>query len=80
MFQVNTMLNRSGTITANDGLRLQEVGDFGHENCLPPMKLIRSTDVHLTTDRQFFVVAVTCWQYLSITKLNYSNRYLNFSA
>jgi len=34
------------TITANV-LQLQEVGDFGDENCLPPLNLIRSTKLHL---------------------------------
>ena len=29
-------------MTAN-GLQLQEVGDFGEQNCLPPLNLIRST-------------------------------------
>src|SRR5690625_668923 len=33
-------------LTAN-GLQLQEVGDFGDENCLPPLNLIRSTKLHL---------------------------------
>src|SRR5690554_4795762 len=28
-------------------LQLQEVGDFGDENCLPPLNLIRSTKLHL---------------------------------
>ena len=32
-------------------LQLQEVGDFGDENCLPPLNLIRSTKLHLTTDK-----------------------------
>src|SRR5690606_16585478 len=27
--------------------QLQEVGDFGDENCLPPLNLIRSTKLHL---------------------------------
>jgi hypothetical protein len=31
-----------------DGLQLQEVGDFGDENCLPPLNLIRSTNDYLT--------------------------------
>ena len=33
-----------------DVLQLQEVGDFGDENCLPPLNLIRSTKLHLTTE------------------------------
>ena len=33
-----------------DVLQLQEVGDFGDENCLPEMNLIRSTKLHLTTE------------------------------
>jgi hypothetical protein len=31
-----------------DGLQLQEVGDFGDENCLPPLNLVRNTKLHLT--------------------------------
>jgi hypothetical protein len=31
-------------------LQLQEVGDFGDENCLRPLNLIRSTKLHLTTE------------------------------
>jgi len=31
-------------------LQLQEVGDFGSVNCLPPLNLIRSTNVQLTTE------------------------------
>jgi len=31
-------------------LQLQEVGDFGDENCLPPLNLIQSTKLHLTTE------------------------------
>jgi hypothetical protein len=33
----------------HNGLQLQEVGDFEALNCLPPLNLIRSTNVHLTT-------------------------------
>src|SRR5690606_38462624 len=36
-------------ISAN-GLQLQEVGDFGDENCLPPLNLIQSTKLHLATE------------------------------
>jgi len=35
---------------ARDVLQLQEVGDFGDENCLPPLNLIRSTKLDLTTE------------------------------
>src|SRR5690554_285829 len=35
---------------ATNGLQLQEVGDFGALNCLPPLNLIRSTKLHLTTE------------------------------
>jgi hypothetical protein len=38
-----------GRITYNV-LQLQEVGDFGDENCLPALNLIRSTKLHLTTE------------------------------
>ena len=31
-------------------LQLQEVGDFGDENYLPPLNLIRSTKLHLTNE------------------------------
>ncbi len=31
-------------------LQLQEVGDFGAENWLPPLNLIRCTKLHLTTE------------------------------
>jgi len=33
-----------------DVLQLQEVGDFEAPNCLPPLNLIRSTKLHLTTE------------------------------
>ena len=39
---------------ATNGLQLQEVGDFGDENCLPPQNLIRSTKLHLTTEPPIF--------------------------
>ena len=35
---------------AHNGLRLQEVGDFEALNYLPPMNLIRSTKLQLTTE------------------------------
>jgi|LSQX01.3.fsa_nt_gb hypothetical protein len=35
---------------AGNGLQLQEVGDFEAQNCLPPLNLIRSTKLHLTTE------------------------------
>ena len=41
---------RSSVTLAANGLQLQEVGDFGDENCLPPQNLIRSTELHLTTE------------------------------
>jgi hypothetical protein len=42
---------RVGRFTmGNNVLQLQEVGDFGDENCLPPLNLIRSTKFHLTTE------------------------------
>jgi len=33
-----------------NGLQLQEVGDFGDENCLSALNLIRSTKLYLTTE------------------------------
>ena len=36
------------------GMQLQEVGDFGDENCLPPLNLIRSTKLHLTNEPPIF--------------------------
>ena len=44
---------------AYNGLQLQEVGDFGDENCLPPQNLIRSSKLHLTTEPQIYVGAVS---------------------
>ena len=39
---------------AHNGLQLQEVGDFEALNCLPPLNLIRSTKLHLTTEPPIF--------------------------
>jgi hypothetical protein len=40
-----------GSLTlAHNVLQLQEVGDFEAQNCLPPLNLIRSTKLHLTTE------------------------------
>lgn len=54
--------NRSGTLALaggivhflfiDNGLQLQEVGDFEAQNCLLPQNLIRSTKLHLTTEPQ----------------------------
>ena len=41
---------RKAVFSQPDVLRLQEVGDFGAQNCLPALNLIRSTNVHLTTE------------------------------
>ena len=41
---------RKAVFSQPDVLQLQEVGDFGDENCLPPLNLIRSTKLHLTTE------------------------------
>ena len=41
---------RTSTRLLLKGLQLQEVGDFEAQNCLPPMNLIRSTKLHLTTE------------------------------
>ncbi len=38
---------------------LQEVGDFEAQNCLLALDLIRSTNAHLTTERQFLKSGVT---------------------
>jgi hypothetical protein len=35
---------------AHNVWQLQEVGDFGAQNCLPPLNLKRSTNAHLTTE------------------------------
>ena len=40
----------SSVMLAANVLQLQEVGDFGDENCLPPLSLIRSTKLQLTTE------------------------------
>jgi len=39
---------------AGNGLQLQEVGDFEAQNCLPALNLIRSTNLHLTTEPPIF--------------------------
>jgi len=44
---------------ACNGLQLQEVGDFGALNCLPPQNLIRSTKLHLTTEPT--ISCRCCW-------------------
>jgi len=44
------MVALSGLRVADNVLQLQEVGDFGDENCLLALNLIRSTNVHLTTE------------------------------
>ena len=44
------MLVVSWSMVAPNVLQLQEVGDFGDENCLPAPNLIRSTKLHLTTE------------------------------
>ena len=35
---------------AYNGLALGEEADFGAQNCLPSLNLVRSTNVHLTTE------------------------------
>jgi len=45
----NIQITAEPAISAN-GLQLEEVGDFGDENCLPPLNLIRSSRVHLNTE------------------------------
>ena len=47
------LLRGRPTVTANV-LQLQEVGDFGDENCLPALHLIRSTNVQLTTEAPIY--------------------------
>jgi len=49
IWSVCRVVNGRPTIGYN-GLQLQEVGDFGDENCLPPLNLIRSIKLHLTTE------------------------------
>jgi hypothetical protein len=48
-FLVVNLLLVVAKITAN-GLQLQEVGDFGAQNCLPPLNLIRSAKLQLNTE------------------------------
>jgi len=38
---------------AHNGLRLGEEADFEALNCLPPVNLIRSTKLHLSTETAF---------------------------
>ncbi|MFN6380381.1 MAG: hypothetical protein ACK4WD_13970, partial [Flavobacteriales bacterium] len=40
----------AGAIQDTHGLQLPEGGDFGDENCLPALNLIRSTKLHLSTE------------------------------
>jgi len=40
----------SGAQIRHNVLQLQEVGDFEALNCLPALNLIRSTELHLTTE------------------------------
>ena len=45
------MLSKYGHLKlACNVLRLQEVGDFGAQNCLPALNLIRSKKLHLSTE------------------------------
>jgi len=37
----------------HNGLALGEEADFEAENCLPPLNLIRSTKLHLSTEPAF---------------------------
>jgi hypothetical protein len=52
IFSVVVLLSRNnGFLKMSDnGLQLQEVGDFGAQNCLPALNLLRSTKLHLTTE------------------------------
>ena len=56
---------------ATNGWQLQEVGDFGDENCLPALNLIRSTKLHLTTEPP--ISCRRCYQlaFLSFVYLTY---------
>lgn len=56
------------TIMYHNVLRLQEVSDFGYENCLPPMNLIRSTKFHLTTEPPIsFRCCYVLWFFLPLS-------------
>ena len=41
---------RKAVFSQPDVLQLQVVGDFEAQNCLPPINLIRSTNVYVTTE------------------------------
>ena len=49
-FGVRLMVAGLSFRLAYNGLQLQEVGDFGDENCLPQLDLICSTKLLLTTE------------------------------
>jgi hypothetical protein len=49
LVEVSTVLETRGLVAYND-LQLQEVGDFEAQNCMPPLYLIRSTKLQLTTE------------------------------
>ena len=52
-FSVRLMVALSSFRLAYNVLQLQEVGDFEAQNCLPPLNLIRSTKLHLSTEPAF---------------------------
>ena len=59
MMLISVVFWVSVSITPNV-LQLQEVGDFGDENCLPVLNLIRSTKLQLTTEPPIFCRCCAC--------------------
>ncbi len=50
-------------IFPSKGLQLEEVGDFGDENCALPLNLIRCSKFYFQVNRKFLLGAVIRWQY-----------------
>ncbi len=50
-------------------LQLEEVGDFEAQNCLPPLNLLRSKNLHLTTepDKRFTYISTNVEYLFRIT-------------
>jgi hypothetical protein len=57
-------------------LRLQEVGNFGDEKFLPPLNLIHSTKLHLSTEPAFLPNA--CSSEIPLSSNQLTNRGIHF--
>ena len=59
---------------AGNGLQLQEVGVFEAQNCLPPLNLIRRTNVHLTTKPP--ISCSCCYRLAFLSVVGYNHFYV----